>query len=424
MERNPNWTREELILALDLYISVGGRLIDDRDHRVIALSKLLGNLSGLSQGAGTFRNPNGVAMKLGNFSRLDPRHISSGKSGLARGGKLDQDVWNEFSGDHDRLSSEAARIAQPILAYELVEETSNGVQEPPAALFHGVFQRVLDQAFEEQAAGKEKIMFGTSAKAFAPLLKEGVKHVFFKAGSNEIVAYADFIIASEKDDPHARLTGYEEETWKYYYVFKNLKKLDTPIPIEKVERFGSNTKLSSASNGAFRINDLFDSESLEGNQGKISFRNEKDKNALLDLWKRRNISLVEKLRLVSSRNGQGEFRRRVAEVESTCRITGLSIQDKMAQGFLHACHIKPWADSTDQEKLDGNNGLLLSPHIHYLFDNGYLSFQDNGAPVISKELHSSVSEYWQIRKEIDHRSFSEAQLNYLKWHRENVFKGS
>src|SRR5262245_34282150 len=96
MKRNPNWTTDELILALDLYFRSGRKQLDGNHPDVIELSQLLNELQIFAfeeRGPG-FRNPQGVSMKLGNFSALDPNY---GGAGLQRGGKLDSDVWDEFS---------------------------------------------------------------------------------------------------------------------------------------------------------------------------------------------------------------------------------------------------------------------------------------------------------------------------------------
>ena len=77
--------------------------------------------------------------------------------------------------------------------------------------------------------------------------------------------------------------------------------------------------------------------------------------------------------LTKARLGQGLFRQRVAEQEPICRVTGLARQE-----FLIASHIKPWRDCDHQERLDGANGLLLSPHIDKLFDRHWISFDRDG----------------------------------------------
>lgn len=113
--RNPPWSRDELILALDLYHRYGGRDPGDTHPDVIALSALLREMAG---GAGliTFRNANGVAMKLMNFRSLDPVFTAGGGKGLNSASKLDRVVWDEFAGDRQALAIAAEVIRQGITA--------------------------------------------------------------------------------------------------------------------------------------------------------------------------------------------------------------------------------------------------------------------------------------------------------------------
>jgi len=70
------------------------------------------------------------------------------------------------------------------------------------------------------------------------------------------------------------------------------------------------------------------------------------------------LAVTEKEQLVKARIGQGLFKINVSKVEQACRLTGLK-----ESAFLIASHIRPWSKSDNQQKLDGNNGLLLSPHV-------------------------------------------------------------
>jgi 5-methylcytosine-specific restriction enzyme A len=107
--RNPDWTREELILALDLYLMRWGTVVSKDDPEVIKLSKLLNSLPihADKPNTVTFRNPNGVFMKLGNFSRLDPNYPGEG---LARGNRLEENVWDDFRHHPARLKAAVAAI--------------------------------------------------------------------------------------------------------------------------------------------------------------------------------------------------------------------------------------------------------------------------------------------------------------------------
>jgi hypothetical protein len=114
IKRNPAWSREELILALELYLARG--IVDDRSAEVIELSKKLGKLAAVEQiNPQVFRNPNGVAMKLGNFAALDPNY--SGK-GLRGGGKNDKVIWDEFADNPYALAQAATQIRANLKATE------------------------------------------------------------------------------------------------------------------------------------------------------------------------------------------------------------------------------------------------------------------------------------------------------------------
>lgn len=111
--RNPKWNREELILALELYFDLKPSEIDSKNEKVIALSKVLNKFPSYSNknDASTFRNPNGVAMKLSNFKRFDPN--IPGK-GLERGGKLEAEIWQEFYEKKEDLTAIANVIKEVI----------------------------------------------------------------------------------------------------------------------------------------------------------------------------------------------------------------------------------------------------------------------------------------------------------------------
>ncbi len=107
--QNPAWTRDELILALDLYFRFPPGTISQSHPEVVALSNLLNTLPihGRRPAGDRFRNPNGVYMKMCNFLAIDPGYAGKG---LTSFGREDQRVWEEFSGDKDLLSSLARSI--------------------------------------------------------------------------------------------------------------------------------------------------------------------------------------------------------------------------------------------------------------------------------------------------------------------------
>ncbi|MFO7747444.1 MAG: HNH endonuclease [Orrella sp.] len=129
------------------------------------------------------------------------------------------------------------------------------------------------------------------------------------------------------------------------------------------------------------------------------------------------ISDTERLALISSRIGQGLFKQRVMQIENHCRITKVE-----NAAHLIASHCKPWRDSTDSERLNGENGLLLTPSIDHLFDRGFIGFENNGRLIISPVAHrlSLVRMGIETESEINVGTFSSGQREFLEFHRDSV----
>ncbi len=114
--RNPDWYRDELILALELYFQSPLNPPGKASKQVAELSELLNRL-GHALGirvSEDFRNPNGVYMKMMNFRRFDQEYVRSGKVGLTRGNRLDEVVWHEFSERPDHLRATALAIRKAV----------------------------------------------------------------------------------------------------------------------------------------------------------------------------------------------------------------------------------------------------------------------------------------------------------------------
>lgn len=96
--------------------------------------------------------------------------------------------------------------------------------------------------------------------------------------------------------------------------------------------------------------------------------------------------------------------------------------EKLAYPILIASHIKPFFISTDEEAYDPNNGILLSRNIDSLFDLGYITFEDDGKIIFSEterlnqELRDFIGTY-----SLDSRFINEKRLEYLEYHRNEVF---
>jgi 5-methylcytosine-specific restriction enzyme A len=134
---NPDWTRDELILALNVYLRHRPNLPGKGSPEIIELSERLNRLGeklfSPTDRASTFRNENGVYMKLMNFRRLDPQYTVEGKTGLSRGAKAEEEVWAEFSEDTERCRNVADAIIATLESPDIVSpweaDLDDGVQE-------------------------------------------------------------------------------------------------------------------------------------------------------------------------------------------------------------------------------------------------------------------------------------------------------
>jgi hypothetical protein len=127
---------------------------------------------------------------------------------------------------------------------------------------------------------------------------------------------------------------------------------------------------------------------------------------------------TERKGLVTSRVGQGYYRQQIIERwEGRCPVSGVTITP-----LLIASHIVPWSQSNDEEKLDVNNGILLSPNFDALFDRHLISFENDGSILISDKLSQRDREALSVNESI-RIPVSEGMISYLERHRENFKKG-
>ncbi len=128
---------------------------------------------------------------------------------------------------------------------------------------------------------------------------------------------------------------------------------------------------------------------------------------------------TERQALVLSRRGQGIFRQNVMRIENSCRVTGVSRPE-----HLVASHTKPWRDSNNDERLDGENGLILTPTIDHLFDKGFISFENNGRLIVSPRADPASMMKMGIDPFLTRNvgAFSSGQKRFLDYHRNNIFR--
>jgi putative restriction endonuclease len=102
-----NWSREELIVAFNLYCKTPFGRIHVRNPEIISLAKIL------------VRTPSAVSWKLANFARLDPTPQKRNISGATHGSKEEIEIWSEFSADWERLAFESENLLAKMTGTDL-----------------------------------------------------------------------------------------------------------------------------------------------------------------------------------------------------------------------------------------------------------------------------------------------------------------
>lgn len=212
---------------------------------------------------------------------------------------------------------------------------------------------------------------------------------------------------------------WENEGWKADLVFTEL---NTPIELKQIRdelmlmmqsKYAPLNRMGTGNQGyLFSITDQAGTyllSILEHNNDINLIEKE-----ISDIQKQPNITITERERLVASRIGQGDFRKYLLKSwDNKCALSGLELPE-----LLIASHIKPWKVSNNRERLDHNNGLLLSPNYDYAFDKGYISFTEEGKIIFSPTL--SVEQIHALG--FKHTDTIQKKLNihqkaYIEYHR-------
>lgn len=185
----------------------------------------------------------------------------------------------------------------------------------------------------------------------------------------------------------------------------------------------------------FQLNKTFPDGSKEFSGWKFSFRDEAACNnflAICEAFARGGIELAQskalkceqipppqtvKSVITESRVGQAKFRKNLLKYWNACSVTGLSVGV-----LLRASHIKPWSAASPSERLDFFNGLLLSPNLDALFDEGLISFSADGLILISSRLEQSQYQALGLSVDMKLKRLNGAHSPYLAYHRTNIFK--
>ena len=123
-------------------------------------------------------------------------------------------------------------------------------------------------------------------------------------------------------------------------------------------------------------------------------------------------NVTERSGLITSRVGQGAYRKRIIHRwEYKCAVTNFNKLD-----ILIASHIVPWSKATDHERLDVNNGLLLSPTYDALFDKHLITFENNGKIILSDKIEFAAYQKIGITGKEQISDLSMYNVQYLDRH--------
>lgn len=222
---------------------------------------------------------------------------------------------------------------------------------------------------------------------------------------------------------------------KYFNEFKNLEKSELIILFDKdIPNWKNISKKQEANNGKRIFREKREFEALEHiilvkNENKIPNGVWVKKQAKLLLLEYKqiteepkiteNITFSEKQVLVNFRIQQSKFRRELINYWEGCSITNCK-----NVYLLIASHIKPYSLSTNKEKYDINNGLLLTPVYNTLFDKFLISFNESGEILISKSIEEQDLRTLNItgKEKIKPLKLTDKISKYLKYHLEEFEK--
>lgn len=128
--KNPDWSRDELIVALDFYLHHRNKIPGKKSPEIIELSEQIQAIASQlgMRGNDKFRNENGVYMKLMNFKRIDPEITGSGRIGLQGGAKEEEEVWKDFAHDPEYCREVSERILNSLNSAEGDELTKSDAE--------------------------------------------------------------------------------------------------------------------------------------------------------------------------------------------------------------------------------------------------------------------------------------------------------
>ena len=215
-------------------------------------------------------------------------------------------------------------------------------------------------------------------------------------------------------------------------VYKDMQKIPNEVINKRVKSDGSeyDDYLIETNNATLVLENRRNERITGMGESNIWYGDEKTNNQVLDYISNYNKNIQtnideindfkkldgkEREAIVKVRENQSFFRQMLLKKYGSCCLCHIS-NAKM----LIASHIKPWAQSNSQEKLNQHNGLLLCPNHDKAFDGGYITFNDEGEIIISEQLSAIDCTLLNIRNDMKINVNSD-NIDFIKFHRENIF---
>ena len=185
-------------------------------------------------------------------------------------------------------------------------------------------------------------------------------------------------------------------SWENYVEFTEIV---ADIRTKMEEYFGFHIRLIDAHSFLWMIPQLVEQKEF--------FENSKDE-------KEKESEGKAKIRI-----GQSEYRANLIKFwDGACSVTGCRKKE-----LPIASHIKPWRDCNENnEWLNTHNGLLLIPDLDAVFDQGYITFDETGEIVVSKELSEEDCLKLNITSDMKLRKITDEINQFLEYHRKHIFK--
>lgn len=171
-----HWTREQVLIALNLYCQMDFGKFHQNNPRIIAVAKQIG------------RTPSALAMKLCNLASLDPAITASGRKGLEGASALDRQVWAEFQENPDAIGLESQEIMDTLAAEDQVlSDLSSQSDEVPAESYIGTNTTALVKVRKQQHLFRKAILSGYESRC----CMTGISHPSLLVASHIVPWAAD-----------------------------------------------------------------------------------------------------------------------------------------------------------------------------------------------------------------------------------------